>query len=442
LLRIGLGISVFIDVAMRAFDLTGLYTDSGVLPRDLLRAMGGPGVYLSAHYWASTHSWLQGALFAITAAFAVMLLVGWRTWLANVACWYLVSSIQVRQPVAYMGGDSILRLLLFWGLFLPLGARFSVDASAKHGAPRSDRLTSGATVALLLQVCLIYWVTAIRKTGDLWWSGEAVFYALHSDLATTFGTWLRASPLAVLELLTYGTLALEFFGPFLAFIPVYNPAFRLITIALFWSFHVGLAATMNIGLFPVFAMVGWLAFVPTETWTFLRMPRTVTPETRPRLRSRLLSLTAVICFTFVAVLVTERSRIIPPVLPRPLIDIGRALRLEQSWTMFAPNPATSTARFELRATFADGTTVLAPAATSFRWAQYMSRAAAERSPDDPLAQSLRRVAPYRCLEWNAERSDLPLVQRMALLIHVRRLHDYTPSEASTTTLMDAPCDDR
>jgi hypothetical protein len=108
--------------------------------------------------------------------------------------------------------------------------------------------------------------------------------------------------------------------------------------------------------------------------------------------------------------------------------------------MFAPNPATATARFELRATLADGTTVRAPAATSFHWSMYLSRAA-ERSPDDPLAQSLRRVAQYRCLEWNSE-GNAPAVQRMALLAHVRRLHDYTPSEASTKTLVDVACHDQ
>jgi len=64
LLRIGLGASVLADVAIRAFDLVGLYTDRGVLPRALVLAMDGPGVYLSTHYWASANPLLQGALFA------------------------------------------------------------------------------------------------------------------------------------------------------------------------------------------------------------------------------------------------------------------------------------------------------------------------------------------------------------------------------------------
>src|SRR5689334_22630959 len=88
LLRIGLGVSVLVDTIMRAFDLVGLYTDRGVLPRDLLLAMDGRGVYLSAHYWASVDPAWEGALFAFTAVCAVALLVGWRTRFALALCWY------------------------------------------------------------------------------------------------------------------------------------------------------------------------------------------------------------------------------------------------------------------------------------------------------------------------------------------------------------------
>ena len=201
--RMALGVAVLADVAVRALDLVGLYTDRGVLPRELLLALDGPGVYLSAHYWAGVQPSLQAVLFLFSAAWAVALIAGWRTRLATLVCWYLVSSLQLRQPLVYLGGDSILRLMLFWGLFLPLGARFSVDSVRGRIAPRSNQHLSGATAALLLQVCFIYWATGIQKSGDLWWNGQAVAYALGADeWVTPFGIWLRDYA-GVLTVLTY-----------------------------------------------------------------------------------------------------------------------------------------------------------------------------------------------------------------------------------------------
>ena len=46
LLRVGLGVAVLADVVIRSFDLVALYTDQGVLPRELLRAAEGRAVLL------------------------------------------------------------------------------------------------------------------------------------------------------------------------------------------------------------------------------------------------------------------------------------------------------------------------------------------------------------------------------------------------------------
>jgi len=437
LFRIGLGVAVLADVAIRAFDLVGLYTDRGVLPRDLLLSMEGPGVYLSAHYWASADPLLQGALFAITAVCAVALLVGWRTSLATLACWYLVASVQIRQPLAYMGGDSILRLLLFWGLFLPLAARFSLDKAQGRVRPRPDRFVSGATVAVLLQVCLIYWVTALRKTGDLWWSGQAIFYALQLDeLATPLGVLMRDYP-TVLETLTYVTLGLELFGPFLAFVPIRTAAFRLTIIGVFWAFHAGMAVTMNIGLFPLFSMVAWLPFVPTQAWTWCGGSTSTAAEPPSDWRARLASMAAVLFLTYIIALLAERARVIPRVLPAPVKAVGTALRIQQAWSMFAPDPSRVTRRTDIRKTMHDGSQVTEPAATSFRWAVYVDRAVTAPSPDRPLAQSLRRFADHRCRETGPD--DRSRVERLEIIVHERQIDHLEPTQPRTRTVIDARC---
>ena len=112
----------------------------------------------------------------------------------------------------------------------------------------------------MLQVALIYWATAARKSGPLWWSGQAIFFALHREAwVTPFGEWLRGYP-GLLVPLTYATLALEWLGPCLAFVPSAAGVFRLAAVALFWGFHISLATMMSIGLFPLVSMVAWLPF--------------------------------------------------------------------------------------------------------------------------------------------------------------------------------------
>ena len=80
----------------------------------------------------------------------------------------------------HTGGDSLLALLLFWSMFLPMGARFSVDSALNNGPHReSNRYLSTATAAVLLQVGMVYIFTAIMKSDPIWRENfSAVYYAL------------------------------------------------------------------------------------------------------------------------------------------------------------------------------------------------------------------------------------------------------------------------
>ncbi len=43
--------------------------------------------------------------------------------------WLLFTSLCVRNPFIVHGGDDLLKMMLFWGIFVPWGARYSVDSS-------------------------------------------------------------------------------------------------------------------------------------------------------------------------------------------------------------------------------------------------------------------------------------------------------------------------
>ena len=126
LLRVALSIILIIDLCMRLTDLTAHYTDAGVLQRfDEVTAITRQ-FFVSFHL-ANGSEVFQIILFAINLIFAFLLLVGYRTRISTILLFIFTVSLHARNPLILNGGDDILRLFLFWSIFLPLGAVWSVD---------------------------------------------------------------------------------------------------------------------------------------------------------------------------------------------------------------------------------------------------------------------------------------------------------------------------
>ena len=97
LFRIALGLLIIGDLFTRSVDLTAHYTDAGVLPASTLFDIYGSRVYASIHVIASGSLTAEALVFALHAIAAIALLVGYRTRLATVLCWYLSVSLQFRM---------------------------------------------------------------------------------------------------------------------------------------------------------------------------------------------------------------------------------------------------------------------------------------------------------------------------------------------------------
>src|SRR5262249_51804954 len=156
---------------------------------------------------------------------------------------------------------------LFWSIFLPLGACWSVDSAGPAGSPASARVVSVGSVALIVQVCLIYVFAALWKSAPEWRTeGTAVYYALESGYFTTwFGYWLLDNP-ALCRWLTFSTFYLETFGPVLLFLPFRPALFRTLAVLLFVGFHAGLGMALKLSNFPFACMAAWLALLPAGFW--------------------------------------------------------------------------------------------------------------------------------------------------------------------------------
>ena len=277
LLRISLAGLVLVDLFQRSGDLWAHYSDFGVLPTWATKyILAYQPLHWSVHlltpdlYWLSG-TWLwQAFLFIIAGAAAGCMLFGYRTRWATLITWALLASLHTRHPLVLNGGDHLLRMLIFWSMFLPLGEQFSMDRKRTKQKDHPRLTFSAATVAIMAQLCLMYWVSAATKTDPQWTeSGWALYYALQIDqISTGFAKWLLQFP-NLLQWMTIGTLWLEWLGPLLAFFPLHTSRIRLVIISLFIGLHVGIALCMHLGLFPWICIAGWLIFLPPAFWDWL-----------------------------------------------------------------------------------------------------------------------------------------------------------------------------
>lgn len=338
--RIGLGLILLYDLLARARDLGAHYSDAGVLPRALVpeTPLGQPA--LSLHLLSGSATW-QGFLFLLAGLLGLALLLGYRTRLATCGSWFLLGSLHLRNPLVCYAGDELLKLLLFWSLFLPLGARWSLDGRRADEAtePRDASVLSAGSVALVLQVCFVYLFATLFKSGPTWWDGTAVYYALNIDLHTSpLGRALLGSP-GLCAALTWFTLAAEGLAPLLLLSPVWFLPARLLGIGLLAGLQVGLFLCMDLGIFQPVSLVALLALLPSRVWERGREDADV--PVRVERRGWVNALPACcIAAALVWNVVELRHREHPEqAVPTPLRQVYGLLHLDQGWSMFAPDPA-------------------------------------------------------------------------------------------------------
>lgn len=376
LFRMCLGAIVLVDLTLRLPDLVAHYTDEGVMPRETWMKLIPSEWVLSFNLFGGSAS-SQALLFALTALAAGALLAGWRTRLASIALYALVLSLHYRNAMILNAGDRILRLMLFWGMFLPLGALWSVDrrGQARESGPR--RASGIAPAALLLCIASIYVVTSAMKNGDDWVkTGDAVYYVLNIDMTvTTIGRWLGNFP-ALLQPLTFGVLAFEWAGPWLLFLPIAFPWPRVVAIAGFVAMHAGFGSCLNLGVFPFIDVISMIPFVPAEVWDWLAatavrpvaslrrtlgkladslpLPSAVPAMRRPPARAAQIFAAGLALVAFVLIEVLNVASFKPQWVPDSFASLQYAAGLEQGWGMFAPTPQKGDGWYYIPGKLADG----------------------------------------------------------------------------------------
>jgi len=360
LMRMGLAAVILADLALGAQHLTAFYTDDGMLPRTELIDWANPVfcLHLLSGSW-----WWEAGLFALEAICALMMFVGYRTRLATVLCWFLLLSRQARNPLLLFGADIVLRIAMFWAMFLPLNRRYSLDAMEGREQPPTTQCYLGvAGFGAIIQFLFVYVISGLLKTGPTWHvEHSAVYYALAIDIySRPLGAWLNQFD-NVTAFFTICTLYLEIYGPVLFVLPVFSGWGRLLGFVVFAALQIGFAITMEMGLFWTVMIVFNLMLLPAEFWTWFAdpianrlikwwPPAITSPPPIPTSSVGANILGRVLrwgrdgaLLVLTAIIVLYNIDTIPnhsPLLPAGTSDWLDAMGLQQFFNMFAPDPQT------------------------------------------------------------------------------------------------------
>lgn len=240
----------------------------------------------------------NGVLFDISyvvlAFLALMFMIGWRTrWVGPLLLLYWIG-LSVNSTLLTNGGDTVMRITLFFALFADLGGRWSVDAWLRRiGAQKPlplirntpawfDRIPEWINIrsipdwfvnlahntALILcayQILLVYANSALFKLqGQEWLSGTATYYSLVLDVFRPF-PWLNQLVYAwdfPVNALTYLTLMLQLLFPVLL---VWRPS-RIVALVGITGTHLGIGLFLGLWPFSLAMIALDFLFVRDKTW--------------------------------------------------------------------------------------------------------------------------------------------------------------------------------
>jgi hypothetical protein len=432
LFRIWMGAALLVDLSIRATDLGTMYTDGGMFPRATI-----------SHHYSTIWDWsfhfgsgawpYQAFLFGLAAVLAVALLVGFETRLATVGSWLMLISVHHRVPPILSGADVLMRMLIFWAMFLPLGKAWSLDNWLKRSGPDNAGVAANAPVlsvgsaAILLQMALMYFFSAIFKSNASWVHGQVVAGALaHDFFGSALAPHLLGFPV-LLTLITWGTLILEWAAPVLLFFPKGTARLRLWLICALAAMHLGIALSLEVDFFSPVSLAGLSLFLPAEFWSsrlpgrfFPRTEREVRTEIGPQIESRTWTFAVDgLCLLFLFYVIGNNINGLPghPLTAEPPARKGffsTAFGLGQKWSMFDDVP-TKNGWYVAEAKLRDGTQVdllrrgsaldwnkpSFPAGMypNFRWRKCFR----EMAYTDQIGYQVFRapVAEFLCRDWNA-----------------------------------------
>lgn len=386
-MRIGLAAVIIIDLSIRISDLEAFYSNTGAVPLHMVFSHAWNDYFFSVHTISGLWQ-VQFVLFMISLFCALMLLIGYRTKLFTILSWLLMLSLHNRNVFILQGGDDVMRMILFWGMFIPWGERYSYDRlkmssdeTLLHESKSETTIRTLATFAYVLQLVYLYAGSALLKGPE--WSQDftAVYYAYSLDQITyPYVKFIYYYP-ELLKVLTMIAYYFELLVPLLFFLPFAHGLFRLIAVILIMGFHTFNLSTVLIGIFPLVGITTCLGLLPTfamdafdrftgrmkrhvaESFSGIAYPVTKLLKWKPSFYARgfvqdkLTTFVLVFLIIFIADWNISNLNFIHSKVPPRLHPLAYALRIDQCWGMFAPGVLKDDGWYVFEGTCKDGTCI-------------------------------------------------------------------------------------
>jgi hypothetical protein len=323
---------------------------------------------------------------------------------------------------------------------LPLGTQWSVDAHRTTADP-PEQVASVATAALLLQVVAVYAVNGVLKLrGEAWLSGDAIRYVFQTEAyALPLADALAGHP-GLLAVLSHGWLVLLVASPLLV---VFTGRARVLIVATFAAAHVGMAATMRLGLFPLVSLVALVPFLPGRVWD--RIPahswtpiaafdRALPRLPRPRIPSNIAATartTGTVVVTCLLVVLVAWNAAALGYVDAP--ESGTVSPQEHRWDMFAPEPRRTTVAYDATGELASGSRIdIADGGLDgVRWRTYLF--SLEQSESELQAA----FGAYLCDQGREVNATLQTVN----VTYKKQIVELNAPDVTTTTQYTVGCDE-
>lgn len=358
-MRILLSLVLIYDWVDRLGDAKAFYSNDGVLP--LATYFGNHWNYFHVSLFTLNGAWeFQSILILIGIFSAACVLLGYKTKLFTLVSWLLLISVHNRNPLITQGGDDLMRLAFFWMLFLPWGKFYSIDSIDAENQNLETRHFSWASIGWMLQLFSVYFFSGLLKTSAEWHEdGTALYYALSLDqMLMPFGKLIYHQK-ELLVFLSKSTFYLEVFTPLLFIIPFKTKWFRTAGALLMITFHAGTGLMLFVGLFFAIGISCLTSLLPGE-WFDKFFSKIFVYKPSAQLHGFEKPMINYLAFVAIFYILFWNMGTIPQFKFKPskkIEGIGRLLRIDQNWGMFAPGVFKDDGWYIMQAETFDGDTI-------------------------------------------------------------------------------------